>query len=212
MSRRARHRARRHDRQKEEPMKRVNEIFCSLQGEGHNTGRAAVFVRFAGCNLRCPFCDTDFSAFREMTDAEIVSAASAYRPRLVILTGGEPTLQADAALTAALHAAGFSVAMETNGTRPVPPGVDWLTVSPKEPFCGAAGRLAVSRCDELKCVFDGVTPVSDFGVEASHYYLQPCDTGDAGRNSRIAAACAAYIMEHPRWRLSLQTHKLAGFK
>ena len=193
-------------------MYHINEIFQTLQGEGHNVGRAAVFVRFSGCNLRCPFCDTDFAASREMSGEEIAGAVASYGARLVVLTGGEPALQADARLIARLHAMGCEVAMETNGTRPVPEGVDWLTVSPKEPFCGAAGRLAVSRCDELKCVFDGVTPVSDFGVEARHYYLQPCDTGDAGRNSRIAAACAAYIMEHPRWRLSLQTHKLAGFK
>ena len=165
-------------------MKRINEIFNSLQGEGHNTGRAAVFVRFAGCNLRCPFCDTDFATGREMSDSDIVEAVSAYDARFVVLTGGEPTLQADAALTARLHGAGFEIAMESNGTRPAPDGIDWLTISPKQQFLGEAARPVVRRCNELKCLFDGRTPVTDFGIEADYYYLQPCDMGRARRRAQ----------------------------
>lgn len=196
-------------------MKRINEIFHSLQGEGHNTGRAAVFVRFAGCNLHCPFCDTDFAGGREMTDDEITWAVMSYGTRFVVLTGGEPTLQADAALTARLHAAGCEIAMESNGTRPAPEGIDWLTVSPKLQFAGSAGRPVVKKCNELKCLFDGHTPVSDFGIEADYYYLQPCDMGGgphSEQNRRITEKCIDYILGHPRWRLSLQTHKLVGFK
>lgn len=196
-------------------MKRINEIFHSLQGEGHNTGRAAVFVRFAGCNLRCPFCDTDFAAYREMADSDIVAAVRAYGTRFVVLTGGEPTLQADAALIDSLHGAGCEVAMESNGTRPATDGTDWLTVSPKLPFAGEAARPVVKRCNELKCLFDGKAPVTDFGIEADYYYLQPCDMGGGPadeRNRRITEACIDYILAHPQWRLSLQTHKLIGFR
>ena len=193
-------------------MKRINEIFYSLQGEGRNTGRAAVFVRFSGCNLRCPFCDTGFTTYTEMSDDDILSAISRFPSRFVVLTGGEPALQADEAFVRRLHGCGWEVAMETNGTRPVPAGVDWVTVSPKQQFAGAAGRLAVTHCDELKCVFDGDVPVDDFGVKARYYYLQPCDTGDAERNSRIMAGCVAFVKAHPEWRLSLQTHKFAGFE
>lgn len=193
-------------------MMRVNDIFYSLQGEGRNTGRAAVFIRLAGCNLRCPFCDTEFNDYREMSDEDIIAAIAPWPSRFVVLTGGEPTLQADDAFIALLHTNGYEVAMETNGTRPAPAATDWLTVSPKEAFTGGNGRLAVTRCNELKCLFDGVTPVSDYDVEADYYYLQPCDTGDAERNRRITAACIDYIKHHPKWRLSLQTHKLADFK
>lgn len=193
-------------------MKRVNDIFYSLQGEGRNTGRAAVFIRFAGCNLRCPFCDTEFSEYREMSDEDIIRAIAGWPSRFVVLTGGEPTLQVDDAFIALLHANGYEVAMESNGTRPAPAGIDWLTVSPKEAFTGGNGRLAVTRCHELKCLFDGVTPVSDYGVEADYYYLQPCDTGDAERNRSVIASCIDYIRRNPKWRLSLQTHKLADFK
>ena len=171
-------------------MKRVNEIFYSLQGEGKNTGRAAVFIRFSGCNLACPFCDTDFEAYVEMSDEQIVAAALAFPARFVVLTGGEPALQVDASLVEKLHASGFEIAMESNGTRPVVDGIDWLTVSPK-------GKVVVERCNELKCIY---------------VYLQPCDVGDAQRNRQITQACTDYICRHPRWRLSLQTHKLAGFK
>lgn len=196
-------------------MKRINEIFHSLQGEGHNTGRAAVFVRFAGCNLHCPFCDTDFAHGRPMTDDEIVNAVTSYRTPFVVLTGGEPTLQADAALISKLHAAGCEIAIESNGTRPAPKGIDWLTISPKLPFTDASGRPVVTRCNELKCLFDGHTPISDFGIEADYYYLQPCDMGggpESEENRLITKACVDYILKHPRWRLSLQTHKLVGFK
>lgn len=198
--------------------KKVNDIFYSLQGEGRNTGRAAIFVRFAGCNLRCPFCDTDFSGYREMSDEDIIAAISSYPSRFVVLTGGEPTMQADDNFIALLHSHGYEVAMETNGTRPVPAGTDWVTVSPKEPFTGKAGRLAVSSCNELKCIFDENSMTTAHhellcnGITADYYYLQPCDTGDAVRNKVITAACIDYICNHPKWRLSLQTHKLTGFK
>lgn len=193
-------------------MKRINDIFYSLQGEGRNAGRATVFIRFAGCNLRCPFCDTEFSDYREMSDDDIIAAISSWPARFVVLTGGEPALQADNALVNLLHANGYEVAMETNGTHPIPDGIDWLTVSPKQAFVGTKGKPIVKRCDELKCIFDGTTPVDDYGIEADYYYLQPCDTADPERNNSVTAACTDYVCRHPRWRMSLQTHKLAGFK
>ncbi|MBR1448722.1 MAG: radical SAM protein [Prevotella sp.] len=197
-------------------MFRVNDIFYSLQGEGRNTGRAAVFIRFAGCNLRCPFCDTDFDAYREMTDADILSAIAAYPSRFVVLTGGEPTLQVDEAFVDLLHSRGYEVAMESNGTRPAPRNLDWLTVSPKR----SDERKLISdkwrQPDELKVVFDENTVPEALITQhsslithrSSLLYLQPCDTGDPQRNARIVAACVAYIKQHPQWRLSLQTHKL----
>ena len=197
-------------------MKRINDIFYSLQGEGHNTGRAAVFVRFAGCNLRCSFCDTEFDTYREMSDEEILAAISGYPARFVVLTGGEPTLQVDEAFIELLHQHGYEVAMESNGTRPAPRDLDWLTVSPKV----GSEKLEVRSekvADELKVVFDETTaPESYLSLLTSHFspllYLQPCDTGDVVRNEAIIARCVEYIKEHPWWRLSLQTHKLVGFK
>ena len=199
---------------------RVNDIFYSLQGEGRNTGRAAVFVRFSGCNLRCSFCDTDFSSFREMTSDEIIKEISQYPARFVVLTGGEPTLQVTVAFVNQLHEAGFEVAIETNGTLPIPENIDWVTVSPKgSPFStsplgeGYVGRKA----DEIKVIFDGKINPEDYlsfpqeGISEVFFYLQPCDVGDPVRNKEIVDACVAYIKEHPQWRLSLQTHKLVGF-
>ena len=190
---------------------RVNDMFYSLQGEGNNTGKAAVFVRFAGCNLRCSFCDTDFTDYTEMSADEIVKRANALcevarqiKP-MVVLTGGEPTLQVDWALIDSLHQAGYDVAMESNGTNLPPDNLDWLTVSPKE-------RVMVKRCNELKCLFDEKACVDDFGIMADEYYLQPCDVGDDVKNQTIIQQCVEYIKAHPKWRLSLQTHKLAGFK
>lgn len=180
---------------------RVNEIFCSLQGEGYHTGTPAVFVRLSGCNLRCPFCDTDHSAGELMTADEIAGAAEQYAPRTLILTGGEPALQADAELIDALHTRGFDIHIETNGTRPLPPGIDWVTCSPKyEP-------VVLDRIDELKIVYQGqdVEAIADSLPTAGHYFLQPC----SGTNT---AEVVRYILEHPRWRLSLQTHKLIDIR
>lgn len=204
-------------------MYRVNDIFYSLQGEGHNTGRAAVFIRFAGCNLRCSFCDTEFDTYREMTAEEIVAAISTYPARFVVLTGGEPTLQVDEAFVDLLHQHGFEVAMESNGTRQAPKNLDWLTVSPKSPLPSDwRGKYQGRMPDEIKVIFEDEISLSDMlknfpfqsegGEERLYYYLQPCDTGNAERNAIIINRCIDYIKEHPQWRLSLQTHKLIGFK
>ena len=199
---------------------RVNDIFYSLQGEGRNTGRAAVFVRFSGCNLRCSFCDTDFSSFREMRSDEIIEEISQYPARFVVLTGGEPILQVTVAFVNQLHEAGFEVAIETNGTLPIPENIDWVTVSPKgSPFSTSPlGKGYVGRkADEIKVIFDGKINPEDYlsfsqeGINGGLFYLQPCDVGDPVRNKEIVDACVAYIKEHPQWRLSLQTHKLVGF-
>lgn len=186
-------------------MRRINEIFYSLQGEGLRTGVPAVFVRFAGCNLRCPFCDTDFGEYVEMSDEEIVAAAARYAARYVILTGGEPALQADVALVDRFHAAGFVVAIETNGTVEPPSNVDWVTCSPK-------GHVVLRRCDELKCLYDGRTEPLCPDIEARYRLLQPIDSGDAERNRATTAACVEYVKSHPGWRLSLQTHKMIGIR
>ena len=191
---------------------RINEIFYSLQGEGHNAGRAAVFIRFSGCNLKCPFCDTDFESYTEMTASEITATARDLTGNpnampMIVLTGGEPTLQADAALIDALHSEGFGfVAMESNGTMPPPENLDWLTISPK-------GKTAVSKCNELKCIFgeNGILALPD-DINATYRYVQPCDTGDAELNATIISRCIDFIKDNPAWRLSLQTHKLTGFK
>jgi 7-carboxy-7-deazaguanine synthase (Cx14CxxC type) len=205
----------------------VKEIFYTLQGEGAQAGRAAVFCRFSGCNLWtgreqdrhravCTFCDTDFvgadgpggGKFAEPEAlAEAVAscwpAAGEGRP-LVVCTGGEPLLQLDAPLIAALHQRGLEVAVETNGTQPAPEGIDWVCVSPK-----AGAPLALCSGDELKLVFPqaGAEPRLFEELEFRYFYLQPMDGPDQTHNTQLAAR---YCLEHPRWRLSLQTHKIIG--
>lgn len=186
---------------------KINEIFYSLQGEGHFSGRPAVFVRFSGCNLKCPFCDTDFRNHTDYTIEQLLDNIEQYKNcRFVVLTGGEPTLQVSQELVDALRADGWEVSMETNGTHTPPAGV-WVTVSPKTDFV-KNGQIAVTMADEVKVVFDGEHKVDDYGIVASEYYLQPCDTGDEIRNHQILHDCIDYIMEHPKWRLSLQTQKI----
>lgn len=205
----------------------VKEIFYTLQGEGAQTGRAAVFCRFAGCNLWsgreedrenavCQFCDTDFvgtdgaGGGKFATAQELAAAVNNAWPaeagdrKLVVCTGGEPLLQLDEEATRALHAAGFEVAIETNGTQPVPTGVDWICVSPK-----ADAPLVVTRGDELKFVFPqcGLNPEQFAQLDFRHFFLQPMDGPDRARNTQLAVE---YCLRHPQWRVSLQTHKLLG--
>lgn len=187
---------------------RVNEIFYSLQGEGFYSGTPALFVRLSGCNLACPFCDTDFSSFEEMTAEEIVSRGRELlgecgcRVPLVVLTGGEPSLQADAALCAALSEAfGAEISIETNGTHLLPEGIDWVTCSPKE-----GSEVVLREANEVKVVFTG-QDVEHWhkSIRAQHFFLQPCSCGNT-------AEVISYILAHPHWRLSLQTHKYTGIR
>ena len=190
---------------------RINEIFYSIQGEGVNTGRPAVFVRLSGCNLKCPFCDTDFSTSEEMTVYEIVDEVCNLSNgcKFVVITGGEPTIQDCVQLIDTLHLAGYEVAMESNGTRPAPYNVNWLTISPKIAYIdNDAAKVRQMRADEVKLVFDGMHEPSDYGITAKHYYLQPCDTGDPATNEVIIQQCVQYIKNHPKWKLSLQTQKI----
>jgi len=204
----------------------VKEIYYTLQGEGANVGRPAVFLRFAGCNLwsgreedrasaTCDFCDTDFvgtdgpAGGKFATARELAAAVAAAWPgdakrRFVVCTGGEPLLQLDAPLVAALHATGFDVAIETNGTLLPPPGIDWVCVSPK-----AGAALVLRSGQELKLVYPqkGLPPENVAGLDFRHFFLQPMDGPDRLRNTDLALR---YCLEHPRWRLSLQTHKLLG--
>jgi len=190
---------------------RINEIFYSLQGEGRHTGRAAVFVRFSGCNLNCPFCDTDFKEYHKMTAEEIVEKVCEWKDcGFVVLTGGEPSLQVDDALVSALHQQGFYIAIETNGTRPVPAAIDWVTLSPKSCYVDHAPAIAAKKIDEIKVVFDGIHDPKVYCAIGQGLYLnlQPCDTGNADRNQEVTRQCVEYIKRHPQWHLSLQTHKL----
>lgn len=191
---------------------KVNEIFYTLQGEGYHSGTPAVFVRLSGCNLQCPFCDTQHETGIDMGEAEIVAAVKRYPARMVVVTGGEPALQLTESLVDALHAAHKVVAVETNGTHPLPKNVDWVTLSPKSAFVDGA-VVVLTRADEVKVIYDGrhdpdiQLPTSDFQLPTLRF-LQPCDTGDPVRNAQITAATVEYIKRHPEWRLSLQTHKM----
>lgn len=192
---------------------RVNEIFYSLQGEGYHVGVPAVFLRFSGCNLHCPFCDTAHESFVVMSEEDIVEKVSQYPAQWVIVTGGEPSLQLTGSLIDKLHAAGKLVAVETNGTHVLPTQVDWVTLSPKDTFVeGGTGRVVLDECDELKCVFTG-RPLPDYEcIRIKHHFLQPCDTGDKEENQRILERAVKWCLQHPQWRLSLQMHKLIGVR
>lgn len=180
---------------------RVNEIFYSLQGEGYHTGTAAVFVRLSGCNLRCTFCDTRHQEGELMSAEDITAAVSAHPCRTVILTGGEPSLWPLDGLVDALHSAGRCVHIETNGTNPLPDTIDWVTCSPKPD-----GKVVLSHVDELKVVYTGQDVESVRApFDTPHLFLQPC----SGLNTDDVIA---YILRHPHWRLSLQTHLLTGIR
>jgi len=205
----------------------VKEMFTTLQGEGAQAGRASVFCRFAGCNLWsgreedraaavCRFCDTDFVGLDgegggRFGDAAALAEAIArtwgeagVERRYVVFTGGEPLLQLDAALIEAVHAHGFEIAVETNGTIAAPHGLDWICVSPK-----AGSELKQARGQELKLVFpqEGLAPEAFADLDFTHFFLQPMDGPDRLRNTQAAVA---YCLAHPRWRLSVQTHKMIG--
>ena len=200
----------------------VNEIYYTLQGEGANTGRPAVFLRFSGCNLWtgreedrasaiCRFCDTDFVGGTKYASARELAEEVATQwdgngtaKRFVVITGGEPLLQLDAPLIESLHAEGFTIAIETNGTQPGLDGIDWVCVSPK-----AGAELVLRQGNELKLIYPqaGIDPESLQGLPFTHFFLQPMDGPDRLRNTQLAVQ---YCLEHPRWRLRLQTHKLLG--
>jgi 7-carboxy-7-deazaguanine synthase (Cx14CxxC type) len=206
----------------------IKEIFYTLQGEGARVGRPAVFCRFAGCNLWsgreqdraaaiCDFCDTDFRGTDgpgggRFGSADVLAdavaaywpAAAAAQRRYVVCTGGEPLLQLDAALVDALHRRGFEIAVETNGTVPAPPGIDWVCVSPK-----ADAPLVLTSGDELKLVYPQpkAPPERFIGLDFDHFALQPLDGPSVAGNTRLAIE---YCKRDPRWSLSIQTHKVLG--
>lgn len=185
---------------------KINEIFYSLQGEGYFTGTPAVFVRFSGCNLKCTFCDTDHSPFTEMTGEDILSEIKQYPAKHIVITGGEPSLQLTHGIVQLLHENGYYVQVETNGTIPLPDNIDWITCSPK------SEEIVLQRINELKVLFDGNKPIHMPDVNAEVYSLQPLDSGDKQRNQEITGATIEYILKHPKWRLSLQTHKLLDIR
>ena len=197
-------------------MMRVNEIFYSLQGEGFNTGTPAVFIRFSGCNLECPFCDTQHQEGKEMTEGDIIEEVAHYKANLVVVTGGEPALQLTESLVEMLHLLGKTVAVETNGTAELPKNVDWITLSPKDAFLGEKATPILKNADELKLVYDGRDDVHIFSpyanINVAHRFLQPCDTGNPEKNAEITKKTIEFCKEHPEWRLSLQTHKLLNIR
>lgn len=194
-------------------MMRVNEIFYSLQGEGFNTGMPAVFIRFSGCNLQCPFCDTNHADGKEMTEGDIIEEVSRYKANLVVVTGGEPALQLTESLVEMLHLLGKTVAVETNGTVELPENVDWITLSPKDMFLGEKAKPVLKYADELKLVFDGENEPKFYGnINVKHRFLQPCDTGDAEKNKEIIKKTIEFCKENPEWILSLQTHKILNIR
>ena len=196
-------------------MYKINEIFYSLQGEGYHSGTPAVFVRFSGCNLRCAFCDTKHQNGTMMSLQEIVDEVNKYPlATLVVLTGGEPSLFIDEAFVAELkQKTGKRIAIETNGTRPLPDNLDWVTFSPKTGFDGGEVELCVlNTCDELKVVYLGQNLSQYNGIQTANRFLQPCYCEDSEKRQANMNACVEAVMSHLGWRLSLQTHRILDIR
>lgn len=190
---------------------KINEIFYSVQGEGELTGTPAIFVRFSGCNLACPFCDTAHHEGVEMSEEAIADEVGRYPAPLVVVTGGEPSLFLTASLVEKLHKLNKRVAVETNGTHPLPDNVDWITCSPKGDWVEKGKQLITDRTyNEVKVVYDGTNDVDRWLslLKANRYSLQPCDTGHEARNQAIQRQVVQHCLENPIWHISLQTHKL----
>lgn len=189
---------------------RVNEIFYSIQGEGAHSGEAAIFVRFSGCNLKCSFCDTEHQPYQDLTEDEICAKIAKYPASFVVITGGEPTLQLTRSLVDKIHNLGKMVAIETNGTCKVPSNVDWVTVSPKSLFVSKIGKPIIKTAQEVKIILDDLHTYDDptFGITATHYFVQPCDTLNEARNRDIINRCLNFVKENPKWKISLQMHKI----
>ena len=199
-------------------MRKINEIFYSIQGEGCRTGVPSVFVRFSGCNLKCEFCDTLHDEGTMMTDEEIISEINRYPASQIVLTGGEPSLFIDEDFIKMLkEKTGKEIAIETNGTRILPDGIDWVTVSPKFGIQNSGdASIKVSHADELKVV--------DLGQDLEEYFhlpcvgphtvmlLQPCYVPDPEEREKNTRLTIGRVLYDPRWRLSLQTHRFAGIK
>ena len=217
-------------------MYRVNEIFFTLQGEGAHSGIPAIFVRLSGCNLQCPWCDTEFEQYEIMSAEQIIKTAlSLYaydnegRRKMLVLTGGEPSLQVDQPLIDALHKADFYICIETNGTRPLPDGIDWITCSPKLIYKRnqnpVPSKLALRKVNEVKVVFTGEYDPNIWReyLEAEHWLLQPLryngewmlesgiDEWEDDRNDNLIETTQD-ILSHPIWRLSVQLHKIVGIR
>ncbi|MBQ9435725.1 MAG: radical SAM protein [Bacteroidales bacterium] len=192
----------------------INEIFESLQGEGFHTGTPAVFVRFSGCNLRCRFCDTRHQQGTRLSLEEIIAEVNRYAAPLIILTGGEPSLYIDEKFVAELKRhTGKRIAIETNGTRPLPTNIDWVTLSPKSGFAGGDIEPCVlNRCDELKVVHMGQNLSQYNNIETLNRFLQPCYCDNADERQRNLRACIEAVMTHNGWRLSLQIHRILGIR
>lgn len=196
-------------------MYRINEIFYSLQGEGFHTGTPAVFVRFSGCNLRCVFCDTQHQAGEKLSLQDIVDEVNKYpNAPLLVLTGGEPSLFIDKAFVAELkQKTGKKIAIETNGTRPLPNNLDWVTFSPKTTFEGGDIEPCVlTHCDELKVVYLGQDLSQYDGIEAKHRFLQPCFCEDEKLCKANMKACVEAVMQNQGWRLSMQIHRVLNIR
>lgn len=192
-------------------MYRINEIFYSLQGEGFHTGTPAVFVRFSGCNLRCAFCDTQHQAGEMFSLQEIVNEVNKCPiAPLLVLTGGEPSLFIDEAFVAELkQKTGKKIAIETNGTRPLPSNLDWVTFSPKTAFDGGGLEPCVlTHCDELKVVWLGQDLAQYDEIQANYRFLQPCFVEDMEQRAGNMQACIEVVKTYPNWRLSLQIHRV----
>lgn len=200
-------------------MRKINEIFYSLQGEGYHSGVPSVFVRFSGCNLRCPFCDTRHEEGVMMTDEEIFAEVNKYPAQWVILTGGEPSLFIDETFVEGLkRATGKSVAIETNGTRPLPPGIDWVTLSPKTGICGAEGlgEVVIEWADEIKVVDldQALEPYFNLLCHGPHtrMYLQPCYVSDERQRKINMHHAVCRVLADPRWSLSAQLHRFLNIQ
>ena len=192
-------------------MYKINEIFYSLQGEGYHSGTPAVFVRFSGCNLRCAFCDTQHQEGKLMSLQEIVDEVNKYPiAPLVVLTGGEPSLFINEAFVAELkQMTEKRIAIETNGTRPLPSNLDWVTLSPKTGFDGGGVEPCVlTRCDELKVIYLGQDLAQYDGIEAKHRFLQSCFVENEEQRKANMRACVEAVKAHPNWRLSMQIHRI----